>query len=107
MNNTSYLYQSQVELYDSDRKLEEVIPYRFGFRKIEIKDNQKHTPPTVQELENATHQEELALARRTVVCIMGAVHGVGEIDSWGSDVEEKYHISGEKDIQFSFCITKP
>lgn len=64
-------------------------------------------PYTAQELENATHQEELPPARRTVVCIMGAVRGVGGIDSWGSDVEEKYHISGEKDIQFSFCITKP
>lgn len=64
-------------------------------------------PYTAQELENATHQEELPPARRTVVCILGAVRGVGGIDSWGSDVEEKYHISGEKDIHFSFCITKP
>ena len=69
-------------------------------------ESQMYTPHTVQELENATHQEELPPARRTAVCIMGAVHGVGEIDSWGSDVEEKYQISGEKAIQFSFCITK-
>lgn len=64
-------------------------------------------PYTAQELENATHQEELPTARRTVVCILGAVRGVGGIDSWGSDVEEKYHISGEQDIYFSFRITKP
>lgn len=61
-------------------------------------------PYTSQELENATHQEELPPARRTVLCIMGAVRGVGGIDSWGADVEEAYHISGEKDIAMSFII---
>ena len=44
---------------------------------------------------NATHHEELPPARRTVLCIYGAVRGVGGIDSWGSDVEEAYHISAE------------
>ena len=35
-------------------------------------------PYTASELENALHQEELPPARRTVVCILGAVRGVGE-----------------------------
>lgn len=61
-------------------------------------------PYTAEELENATHQEELPSARRTVLCIYGAVRGVGGIDSWGADVEEEYHISGEKDIQYSFVL---
>lgn len=61
-------------------------------------------PYTAQELENAFHIEELPPARRTVLCIYGAVRGVGGIDSWGSDVEAAYHISGEKDICFSFQI---
>lgn len=61
-------------------------------------------PYTAEELENATHQEELPLARRTVVSILGAVRGVGGINSWGADVEEAYHISGEQDIVFSFFI---
>lgn len=61
-------------------------------------------PYTAQELENATHHEELPPARRTVVSILGAVRGVGGIDSWGADVEEKYHISGEEDIRYSFRI---
>lgn len=61
-------------------------------------------PYTASEIENATHHEELPPARRTVLCIYGAVRGVGGIDSWGSDVEEKYHISAAKDIQFSFTI---
>lgn len=61
-------------------------------------------PYTAEEMENATHQEELPPARRTVLCIYGAVRGVGGIDSWGSDVEEDYQISGEQDIHYSFLI---
>ena len=61
-------------------------------------------PYTATEIENATHHEELPPARRTVLCIYGAVRGVGGIDSWGSDVEDAYHINAEKDIQFSFTI---
>ncbi len=59
---------------------------------------------TASEIENATHHEELPPARRTVLCIYGAVRGVGGIDSWGSDVEEGYRINAEEDIQFSFTI---
>ena len=61
-------------------------------------------PYTAPEIENATHHEELPPARRTVLCVYGAVRGVGGIDSWGSDVEEAYHINAEKDIHFSFVI---
>jgi beta-galactosidase len=61
-------------------------------------------PYTATEIENATHHEELPPARRTVLCIYGAVRGVGGIDSWGSDVEDAFHINAEKDIQFSFTI---
>ncbi len=61
-------------------------------------------PYTAEELENATHQEELPPARRTVVCILGAVRGVGGIDSWGSDVEPAWHIDAEQDIEYSFRI---
>ena len=61
-------------------------------------------PYTAEELENATHQEELPLPRRTVVCICGSVRGVGGIDSWGSDVEDPYRISAQKDIVYEFVI---
>lgn len=61
-------------------------------------------PYTAEELENATHQEELPPARRTVVCILGAVRGVGGIDSWGSDVEKDWHIDAEADIEYSFWM---
>lgn len=61
-------------------------------------------PYTAQELENATHQEELPPARRTVLCIYGAVRGVGGIDSWGADVEPGFQIDAGKDMDVSFCI---
>lgn len=61
-------------------------------------------PYTAEELENASHQEELPPVRRTVLCVYGAVRGVGGIDSWGAEPEEAYRISGEKDITFSFRI---
>ena len=58
-------------------------------------------PYTAQELENAMHHEELPPARRTVLSILGAVRG---INSWGADVEDIYHISGEQDISYGFWI---
>lgn len=61
-------------------------------------------PYTAEEIENATHHEELSPARRTVLCVYGAVRGVGGIDSWGSDVEEGYRISAEEDMDYSFVI---
>ena len=61
-------------------------------------------PYTAQELENAMHHEELPPARRTVVSILGAVRGVGGINSWGADVEDAYHISREQDITYGFWI---
>ena len=61
-------------------------------------------PYTAEELENATHIEELPLERRTVMVIAGAVRGVGGIDSWGADVEQRYHIPATKDIDFSFVL---
>ena len=61
-------------------------------------------PYTSEELENATHIEELPPLRRSVLVIAGAVRGVGGIDSWGSDVDPAFHVSAEDDHQFSFII---
>lgn len=63
-------------------------------------------PYTPHELESALHQEELPVPRRTVVSVLGAVRGVGGIDSWGTDVEEKYHVSAEADIEYGFTIDR-
>lgn len=61
-------------------------------------------PYTAEELENATHQEELPAARRTVLVVAGAVRGVGGIDSWGYDVQPPYHVLGTEDHHVSFTI---
>ncbi|MFC6181696.1 beta-galactosidase small subunit [Lactiplantibacillus daowaiensis] len=64
-------------------------------------------PYTADELESATHIEELPLPRRTVLGIFGAVRGVGGIDSWGTDVENRYHIPASDDIDLNFTIELP
>ena len=80
-----------------------------GYMKIEATDetgfNFSCLPYTAQELENATHIEELPLPRRTVLRVDGPVRGVGGIDSWLTDVEEAYHIRAEEDIDYSFVIS--
>lgn len=61
-------------------------------------------PYTACELESAAHMEELPPERRTVLCVYGAVRGVGGIDSWGADVQPAYHIDSSRDIHYSFRI---
>ena len=80
-----------------------------SFQTLRIEKNDRRfafscLPYTASEIENALHQEELPQARRTVLCVYGAVRGVGGIDSWGSDVEDDYRISAEEDIDYSFTI---
>lgn len=61
-------------------------------------------PYTPAELENATHKEELPAPCRTIITVAARMRGVGGIDSWGADVEEPYHISGEENLDVSFMI---
>ena len=61
-------------------------------------------PHTPQELEAALHREELGETGRTVITVLGAVRGVGGVDSWGADVEPAYQVSAEGDIAFSFFL---
>lgn len=82
----------------------DVSPQRLRIEKKDKEISFSCLPYTATEIENATHHEELPPARRTVLCVYGAVRGVGGIDSWGSDVEDEYHIDAEKDIHFSFVI---
>ena len=63
-------------------------------------------PYTPQELESALHREELPAPRRTVVSVLGAMRGVGGIDSWGSDVEPAYRVSADEDIEYGFVIRR-
>ncbi|WP_125007718.1 beta-galactosidase small subunit [Lentilactobacillus kosonis] len=79
-------------------------PFQLTFTKVDDNFAFSCLPYTAEELESATHIEELPLVRRTVLTIMGAVRGVGGIDSWEADIEAPYHISAEADHTFSFVI---
>ena len=61
-------------------------------------------PNTAQEIEAAQHISELPNTGRTSITVLGAVRGVGGIDSWGTDVEKPYHIPGDRDHSVSFRI---
>ncbi len=61
-------------------------------------------PYTTEELENATHHEELPAKRRTVLSILGAVRGVGGIDSWGAEVEPQFQLAADQDYSVSVEI---
>lgn len=89
---------------DNSNKNKEMFGLRFS--SVEKEFAFSCIPYTAEELENATHQEELPIPRRTVLSILGAVRGVGGIDSWGADVEDAYHIDASKDICYSFQIKK-
>jgi beta-galactosidase len=96
-----------VEVYRSkvlDNRKKENVRGTLRFEKAENPFAFSCLPYTAQELENALHQEELPPVRRTVLCVYGGVRGVGGINSWGADVEEAFHLSGEKDMEFSFRI---
>ena len=61
-------------------------------------------PYTAQELENATHQEELPLPRRTVLCVLGAVRGLGGRDTWGAQPEPAFRLDAAGEIEYDFYI---
>ena len=63
-------------------------------------------PYTAEELEAATHREELPVPRYTVVNILGAMRGVGGDDSWGAPVHQEYCISGEEELVTEFTIDR-
>ena len=61
-------------------------------------------PNTALELEAADHREDLPAAPHTQLCLYAAMRGVGGIDSWYSDVEAPYHVSGEEDHAVSVKV---
>ena len=61
-------------------------------------------PYTAQELENAMHHEGTPSCPQDSGIHLGSSEGVGGINSWGADVEDIYHISGEQDISYGFWI---
>ncbi len=61
-------------------------------------------PYTAQELDAATHQEELPPVRYTVLDVAGYRMGVGGDDSWGAPVHDEYLIPSDKPLSFSFVL---
>lgn len=87
-------HQTMLHLSNSILTIEKTdMPYAFSA-----------IPYTPQQLSEASHVDELPTPCRTVVSIYGAMRGVGGIDSWGSDVEDAYHVSSDEDISFTFRI---
>lgn len=94
------IYRSTTLIHADKRQEHFGIRFAFSDKRLAF----SCLPYTAEELENATHIEELPPARRTVVSILGAVRGVGGINSWGADVEPAYRVSAENDMEFSFMI---
>ena len=63
-------------------------------------------PYSAYELENALHVEELPNINYTWVRINSKQMGVGGDDSWGAPVHDEYLIPSNKDIDFTFSISK-
>jgi len=63
-------------------------------------------PYTAEELEMATHNEELPAPRYTVISIFGAMRGVGGDDSWGAPVHTEYCVSAEGELVTEFLIER-
>ena len=61
-------------------------------------------PHTPGQLEEAWHQEELPASARTVVSVLGAMRGVGGINSWGADVQPPWRVSAEQDHVLTFRL---
>ena len=77
-----------------------------GFRATSTPFESSVLPYTAEELESATHQEELPAPRYTVISIYGAMRGVGGDDSWGAPVYPEYCISAEGELVTEFIIER-
>ena len=59
-------------------------------------------PYTPAQLQEAQHVWELPGHCRTVVTLASCMRGVGGIDSWGTDVEQAYRVSGKENHVLRF-----
>lgn len=59
-------------------------------------------PYTPAQLQEAQHVWELPGHCRTVVTLASCMRGVGGIDSWGTDVEKAYRVSGKENHVLRF-----
>lgn len=88
----------EVELYTAHAQVPlqiTALKTPFGFSAL---------PCTALDLEQARHQEELPQGNTTTLSLFGGMRGVGGIDTWGADVEEAYHLSGEGNHRLQVMI---
>ena len=78
---------------------------KLGLQKLDKPFHFSAIPYTPQQLEQAFHAEELPAPTRTVITVCSAMRGVGGIDTWGSDVEQAYHVPSHRDITLNFRIS--
>lgn len=62
-------------------------------------------PYSSEQLQLATHKEELPTVHATYLKVMKRQMGVGGDDSWGAPVHDDYMLSKEHDLSFSFIMT--
>ncbi len=87
-------------------KVSDMEGHSIGFKAVNQPFDASVLPYTAEELESATHREDLPLVRYTVVNILGAMRGIGGDDSWGAPVHPEYCISGEEELITEFMIEK-
>lgn len=87
-------------------KVSDMKGHSIGFKAVNQPFDASVLPYTAEELESATHREDLPLVRYTVVNILGAMRGIGGDDSWGAPVHPEYCISGEDELITEFMIEK-
>lgn len=87
-------------------KVSDAAGHSIGFRAVGQAFDASVLPYTAEELESATHREELPLPRYSVMNILGAMRGVGGDDSWGAPVYPEYSVSGEKELITEFIIER-
>lgn len=87
-------------------KLTDAKGHSIGFRSAGRAFDASVLPYTAEELESASHREELPAPRYTAVNILGAMRGVGGDDSWGAPVYPEYCVSGEETLVTEFVIDR-
>lgn len=87
-------------------KVTDAKGHSIGFRSAGRSFDASVLPYTAEELESASHREELPVPRFTVVNILGAMRGVGGDDSWGAPVYPEYCVSAEGELVTEFVIER-
>ena len=62
-------------------------------------------PHSSLEIENATHQNELAQPRHMFLRLLAGQMGVGGDDSWGAPVHDRYLLPADEPLKLAVTIS--